>query len=90
MFSCFASAKVPFVSNNSWGISIGANAYAGAGQYFPEDFSYNTTDIANGGSIWLPAGSVIAAWIYNNGAAADLNFAGRPAFFRVWGIPTTQ
>lgn len=89
-FWAFASIKVSFVSGNSWGVSIGNNAYAANGQYFPEDFSYNTTDAANSGGIWLPSGSVIAAYAYNNGGAVDLNFAARPAIFRVWGIPTTQ
>lgn len=88
VYSGMGSCKVPFAAANSFGMSLGPSAayIGGDGMYVPENFSYNTTDVAVSGTFWLDVGATVSVWIYNNGGAVNSNFSGRPALFRLWKV----
>lgn len=88
LYSMAASMKVTFAASNSFGISFGPSSgyIAGDGMYLPEDFSNNTTDVANDlSAIWLDAGATVSAYVYNNNGAQNSNFA-RPAYFKIYKV----
>jgi hypothetical protein len=88
LYAMAASLKVTFVSGNSWGIAFGPSSgyIGGDGMYLPEDFGTSTTDVANDlPAIWLDAGATVSAYVYNNNAAQNSNFA-RPATFKLYKV----
>jgi hypothetical protein len=88
LYCMAASMKVTFAASNSFGISFGPSSgyIAGDGMYLPEDFSNNTTDVANElPGIWLDAGATVSAYVYNNNGAQNSNFA-RPALFKIYKV----
>lgn len=88
VYAVSAFAKVPFVSGNSWSMSIAGASYptTGPGELTGDDFSAGTTDISNSATRFLAAGAKVSAYLYNNGASAALAFAARAAEFSVWKV----
>lgn len=87
VYSLLVTLKVPFLASNSWGVSLGPTSYqSGTGMYVPEDFGFSATDFASSGCRWLDVGANICAYVYNNQATANSDFAARPAEFSVWKV----
>jgi hypothetical protein len=88
IYAMSASIKVTFAANNSWGIAFGPSSgyITGDGMYLPENFGTSTTDVANAcAGVWLNVGDTVSAYVYNNNAAQNSNFA-RPALFKIYKV----